>query len=110
VWAQQEQHEGRTKSMSFRGQYIYSYATPIARIVDSKDGEKVALITNERHSITTSSKHMPAVYRAVTHLPHYYVKSLASNEGWSNSRAVTDDAMHVTWPAIERMAQELGIA
>lgn len=64
VWAQQSQPHGHSGSMSFDGDTLYSYRTPIARIVPLTVGS-VALVTSQRYSITTSSKHMPTVRRAL---------------------------------------------
>ena len=66
VWAQQTQSEGRSNNGNFwfEGDTIFSYRTPVARIVQGAL-RRVALITNETYSITTSSKHMPAIHRAV---------------------------------------------
>jgi hypothetical protein len=68
--------------MSFDGDMLYSYATPIGRIVQSSQGETVALLTSHKYSMTTSSKHMPAAWRAVRHLPHFAVPALGSRGGW----------------------------
>lgn len=77
VWAQQTQDSGRSSGMSFQGTTLYSYRTPIAKFysVDpSVPGRaaghamldrKVVLATSETYSTTTSSKHMPAMRRAI---------------------------------------------
>ena len=65
VWAQQQQYEGRSHNgnLWFEGYVIYSYRTPVARIIP--DGEnRIALITSEAYSITTSGKYMPAIRSA----------------------------------------------
>jgi hypothetical protein len=67
--------------MSFDGDMLYSYATPIGRIVQSSQGETVALLTSHSYSMTTSSKHMPAAWRAVRHLPHFSVPALGTYGG-----------------------------
>lgn len=71
VWAAQSQEHGRTPShgMSFEGPTIFSYRTAIARIHTLSDGTKLVLVNSSRYSVTTSSKHMPAVTRAIRHLP-----------------------------------------
>lgn len=62
TWAQQSQPHGRSNSMRFDGDTLYSYRTAIARIVGGMD---IALVTSEKYSITTSCKHMPWVHRAL---------------------------------------------
>lgn len=71
VWAQQTQSEGRSHNgnFSFRDSTLYSYSTPIARFTKDKKGRKVLLVTSESYSITTSSKHMPALHRAIPYRP-----------------------------------------
>lgn len=64
VWAQESQEYGRSDHMYFNGATLFSYSTPIARIVRDKNGNKVALFTCRRYSMTTSSKHMPAAHSA----------------------------------------------
>lgn len=61
VWAQQNQPYGRSNSMRFNGPVIYSYRTPIAAFTP----EGAVLVTSNSYSPTTSSKHMPAVRRAL---------------------------------------------
>lgn len=92
VWAQQTQSEGRSNSMRFEGDTSYSYQTPIARIIATISGEKAALITSHSYSSTTSSKHMPAVNRAVTHLLSFRVPDL----GIASGRAYASGDMHKT--------------
>lgn len=65
VWAQQSQSFGRSGSMSFRDSVLYSYRTPIAVMAKGADGQRVALVTCNTYSMTTSSKHMPAMRRAL---------------------------------------------
>lgn len=62
VWAQRSQPEGRSNSMRFEGDTIYSYRTAIAQIFAAQD---IVLINANRYSVTTSGKHMPAVRNAV---------------------------------------------
>jgi hypothetical protein len=84
VWAQQTQEHGHSASMSFRGARLYSYSTCIAEIVDVPEyvsvqagGErKVALLSSNTYSSTTSCKHMPAARRAVANLRSFYVPML----------------------------------
>lgn len=78
LWANQSQSDARngSGSVSFAGDTLYSYRTPIARVVDSVSGRRVALITCERYSATTSSRHMPAARSAVRHMQSFHVPSL----------------------------------
>lgn len=67
VWAQQSKESGKSGNgnMSFEGRALYSYRTPIGRFVDTVDGRRAVLVTSETFSMTTSSKHMPALWRAI---------------------------------------------
>lgn len=67
VWAQQDKASGKTGNgnMSFEGATLYSYRTPIGRFVDTVDGRRAVLVTSNNYSITTSGKHMPALWRAI---------------------------------------------
>jgi hypothetical protein len=67
VWAQQKQESGRSNNGNFwfEGATIYSYRTPIARIVETVDGRRVVLRTSETFSITTSGKHENAISYAL---------------------------------------------
>lgn len=69
VWAQHSQSEGRSSNGNFWFRYnaIYSYRTQVARLVHSPiTGAPAYLITTRKYSVTTSSKHMPAIYRAIS--------------------------------------------
>lgn len=83
VWAQQNQEHGRSNSMRFEGEVIYSYQTPIARIIpnDNVTGGRVVLVTSHKYSVTTSGKHMPAISRAVQHLTRFDVPNLGVHGG-----------------------------
>ena len=76
VWAQRSQPYGRSQSMKFGGPTLYSYRAAIARIVDSPRGP-VVLINPRKYSMTTSSKHMPAMHRAVGHYTQFVVPDLS---------------------------------
>lgn len=68
IWANQTQNEGRNANGSswFRGDTLYSYQTPIARIVESPEtGDDVVLITSRSYSKTTNGKHVPRARLAV---------------------------------------------
>lgn len=69
VWAQHSQSEGRSSNGNFwfKDTAIYSYRTMIARLVFSPiNGRAAYLVTSRKYSMTTSGKHMPAVYRAIS--------------------------------------------
>jgi hypothetical protein len=92
VWAQQSQPRGRSGNgnLSFEGDTLFSYRTPIARIA-TVNGKRVALITSERYSITTSGKHMPAACRAVSHMPTFYVPHLGDDAIGVNLRVLVEN-------------------
>lgn len=65
VWAKQEQAEARTGSnTSFRGDTLYSYGTPIARIVEGAKGERIAFISSNQWSSGTSKVQGEAYHSA----------------------------------------------
>jgi len=86
VFAQQTQAHGRSNSMHFEGDTLYSYHTPIARIVWSKANptQRVMLITSESHSVTTA-QHKSRANRAwgyaVFHVPSLGVSGGRHSEG-----------------------------
>jgi len=64
VWAQQSQDHGRGNSMSFTGDTLSSYQTPIARIVKRRRGKgRVMLLTSADYSVTTQ-QHKSRAWRA----------------------------------------------
>lgn len=67
VWAQQSKPSGKSSNgnLNFEGPVLYSYSTPIGRFVETVDGRRAVLVTSQRYSITTSGKHMPALWRAI---------------------------------------------
>ena len=64
VWAHQAQSEGYSGNISFRGQVLMSYGTPIAKIFPE---HKLVLLTGVQHSITTSA-HGSCAAGAARHL------------------------------------------
>lgn len=66
VWAQQRQSEARSHNGNFwfDGDTIFSYRTPIARLLRGEDGAMVALISSHRYSISTNG-HRSDIYRAL---------------------------------------------
>ena len=81
VWANQSQESARSHNGNFHfaGSIIYSYQTPIARLWVTVDGRRVALVDSASYSMTTSSKHMPAIWRALARtVPAFMVPHPAS--------------------------------
>jgi hypothetical protein len=91
LWANQSQEHARSGSMSFSGDTLYSYGTPIARIVKARKGKRVALITCHRYSVTTSSNHMHEATGAIRGLDCFVVPSL----GISGGRHVEPSGTHL---------------
>lgn len=68
IWANQSRDSARSSNGNFwfSNTTIYSYRTPIARLVLGADGRAAgALRTNRTYSATTSSKHEPAISSAL---------------------------------------------
>lgn len=68
LWANQSREAARSSNgnSSFVNRRYLSYATCVARLVDSPvTGETVALVTSASHSRTTNGKHLDAVWRAI---------------------------------------------
>lgn len=80
VWAQQTQDTGTShnRNFHFSGQFLYSYRTPIARALKNRKGDILYLVTPEKYSMTTSCKHMPAIYRAIQEDKTVYTPFLTS--------------------------------
>lgn len=67
AWASGKQTEDRSNNgnMSHNGcGTLYSYHTPIARIVKGANGQDVCLITCRDYSVTTKGKHIGPAHRA----------------------------------------------
>lgn len=81
VWAQESQSHGCSGSTHFVDSIFYSYNTPVARIVQDTKGNRVALITSEGYSNTTS-KHVTGARQAFHgNGDMYNVPSLGINAG-----------------------------
>lgn len=95
LWANQSQANARngTGSMSFDGPVVFSYSTPIAMLHETRAG-RVALITSEKYSVTTSSRHMPEVSRAIHSATRYHVPYVGAFGGQAPSRAYKPDEWH----------------
>jgi hypothetical protein len=65
VWAQQSQQSGKSSGMFFEGTKIYSYGYHY--ILAEFLSPSLVVVNTNRYSATTSSKHMPAVRRAIPH-------------------------------------------
>lgn len=87
VWAQQTQAHGRSASMHFTGEYLYSYNTQIGYIPNGAEFGLCALLTSNTYSMTTSGKHMPAARDAVRGRVTWYVPHLSVGAGASASNA-----------------------
>jgi hypothetical protein len=76
VWAQDNDYpEMRSNSMSMSGDSIYSYSARIGRFVTSPRGNRIALLSSNKWSVTTSS-HQSEVWHAVHHKKIVYVPDL----------------------------------
>lgn len=64
IWANRVQEEGRSSNVSFAGDVIYSYSTPIAAFRESAKG-LVVILNNYSYSHTTS-RHQSDIRSAVT--------------------------------------------
>lgn len=97
VWAQQTQESGRSHNgnFSFTGPTLYSYATPIARIVLGANGQRVALLTSKTYSITTTAKHVHPARRAVRHdMPAFTVPFIGERRGRNQVDSEDEAEMH----------------
>lgn len=85
-WAHQRQSEGRTGSgnMSFQGPDLYSYGLRIGKIVECM-GQPLVLALNHGPTPTTNTKHLPAMRRAISHLPRVSVYDVPEQVtyGWA---------------------------
>lgn len=77
VWAQLKQPHGRSSggSMRFDGSVAYSYAEPVAHIVKAPDGTLIALFTDRKWSVTTSS-HVTDYRSAASHYKSFTVPDI----------------------------------
>lgn len=81
AWAHQTSDHGHSKSMSFRGPVLYSYSTAIAYLTTRRTGgdladiagDRVALVETRSYSITTSSKHYPAMRASLANYRTIYL-------------------------------------
>lgn len=88
LWANQSKPEARSSNghFRFRGDTIYSYATPIARMIRNEDGTvRAVLRTSRQYSATTSSKHEPAISSALkAGIPQMRVPSILPTDHVTN--------------------------
>ena len=77
LWANRSKESAKSNNgnFHFRGDTIYSYATPVARLYPN-----CALVTSRRYSNTTSSKHMLAIHRALN-CKTFHVPSIGAYGG-----------------------------
>ncbi len=92
MWANQTQNAGRNPSGSywFRGGDLYSYQTPIARIIESPEtGGDVVLMTSQSYSMTTSTKHVPrarsALFRRGERISVFIVPDVGERNGYPHA-------------------------
>lgn len=92
--------------MRFDRDTIYSYQTPIARVMEVENApasdNRVVLVTSHKYSVTTSGKHMPAVYGAIQHIQPYVFE--VPNLGVNGGRLWARGDMHKE--NLEHMANE----
>jgi hypothetical protein len=67
-WAHATQPHARGSNLSFQGDTLYSYSTPIAKIYPKRDGVPLVLMSERTYSVTTA-RHLGYAYGAVSHLP-----------------------------------------
>lgn len=93
LWAQRDKQSARSSNgnMSFSGDTLYSYSTPIGRFIDAS-GVEVVLITSQRYSVTTSGKHMPALWRAFRHDGDAVIFTVPNVGGYSNPPRIEHEA------------------
>ena len=60
---------------------LYSYSTPIANVVEDVLGNPVILCTSHSYSVTTTGKHMNALYRATNSYDRFTVPNLGVKGG-----------------------------
>lgn len=68
LWANQAQSHARAGNVSFVGDAFVSYNTTIARILTAPNGQRWAVISSGRWSVSTS-RHQSYAVRAASHLP-----------------------------------------
>ncbi|MGZ6199170.1 MAG: hypothetical protein ACXWNL_16160 [Vulcanimicrobiaceae bacterium] len=101
TWANQRQQEGRSHNgnFSFTGALLYSYSTVIAALTNAElDGKRIALVSSETFSMTTSSKHMPPLRRALhgLNVETFYVPYVRDVVGaeWQHAEAHKRNVEH----------------
>lgn len=71
AWVKGTEAQSGNGNMSTGGQgLLYSYSTPIARIVEGVNGQAVYLITAHSYSVTTQGKHIGPAHRATGYSAH----------------------------------------
>lgn len=120
LWAHQAQDSARNSSrnVSFSGDTIYSYSTPIGRIVKDKRGQPVALFTVHSYSMTTSGKHKwPMIRATLGVMPGFSVPCFGIGSRGRHSEPTRYGAKPVEWHSVnlkylceryrERVARDL---
>lgn len=95
VFAQQTQAHGRSGngSISFDGDTIHSYSTPVGRIVRNIAGDAVLLLTARHYSVTTSM-HCGRICSAFPSNDVFRVPSLGVSGGRHRDPSFTDTPDH----------------
>ncbi len=99
IWAQQNQESGRSNNGNFwfENDTLYSYQTPIARIVKTKGGDNAALVNSHKYSVTTEGKHKNAIHRALGYgklMPDFVVPFLGVYGGHYRGQNFTGKDAH----------------
>lgn len=99
TWAQGSQEYGRSNSTHFERDVFFSYSTPVARIVRDTKGNRVALITSEGYSVTTSGHVSGASQAFHGNGDTYRVPSLGVNAGrhYGDSSPEPDHARNLAY-------------
>jgi len=96
VWAQLTQPDGRTPTNSFwfRDRMLYSYATPVARILSYQSStgrwRDIVLLSSERYSSSTG-RQLNAAAAATRHMTQFHVPYLGVPSEGRYSEPPTDD-------------------
>lgn len=94
-WAHATQDHARGSNLSFQGDTLYSYSTPIARIYRRRRLDVLVLFSDHNYSATTA-KHLSYARRATSHLtcvevPRYVIGCQSSNRRYTRSVSEKDD-------------------
>lgn len=113
IWASQSQDCGRTSSdnFSFTGPKLYSYAQPIAYILDrehyvlGEDRKTIVLLNSSSYSMTTN-RHQSLARQASRHFRQIYVPGLSENMLYGINRAGLSDAIAAIMEDVKSAASD----